>query len=185
MSEIFILGWGSLIWRQGELKTKGDWLQDGPTLPIEFSRISQNGRLTLVIDEQNGAPVQTRWIRSGYETLAEAITNLQQREGSPNAKAVGFADLRENRRSPTAIERHNKSVEIISEWGRHKGADAVIWTAISPRWPLHGTFGVEAAARYAAELGEPLRSEAHEYIRRAPVEVVTPVRTRFEELMRV
>ena len=59
-----------------------------------------------------------------------------------------------------------------------------IWTAIGPRWLLRGTFGVEAAARYATGLAEPIRSEARKYIRRAPMEVVAPVRTRFEELMR-
>jgi len=39
-SHILILGWGSLIWSPGELKTVGDWSLDGPTLPIEFSRIA-------------------------------------------------------------------------------------------------------------------------------------------------
>jgi hypothetical protein len=183
MSNILILGWGSLVWRAGELRTVGDWRLDGPTLPIEFSRISEKGRLTLVIDELNGTPVRTRSIRSACATLDEAIDNLRIREGSPNPKGIGFADLRNGGNSPTAIVRHKASTETIAKWCESKGADAVIWTAIGPRWPLDGSFSVEAAAQYVARLGEPLRSKAHQYIKMAPAEVITPVRKRFEELM--
>jgi hypothetical protein len=165
------------------LRTIGDWNLDGPTLSIEFSRISEKGRLTLVIDELNGTPVRTRSIRSAYATLDEAIDNLRIREGSPNAKGIGFADLRNVSSSPTAIDRHQASTETIAKWGESKGADAVIWTALGPRWPLDGRFSVEAAAQYVARLGEPLRSEAHQYIKMAPAEVITPVRKRFEELL--
>jgi len=27
---IAVLAWGSLIWNQGELKTRSDWFEDGP-----------------------------------------------------------------------------------------------------------------------------------------------------------
>jgi hypothetical protein len=165
------------------LRTVGDWILDGPTLPIEFSRISEKGRLTLVIDELNGTPVPARSIRSRCATLDEAIDNLRMREGARSSKGVGFADLRNGSNSPTAIAKRRASTEIIAKWGESKGADAVIWTAIGPRWPLDGSFSVEAAAQYVVELGEPLRSEAHEYIKKAPAEVITPVRKRFEELL--
>ena len=184
MSSILILGWGSLIWRAGELRTRGNWTLDGPILPIEFSRIAEKGRLTLVIDELNGVPVRTRSIESACDTLGDAIENLRIREGSPNAKGIGFVNMRDSSTSSTAIERHKAATETITKWGLSKGADAIIWTAIGPRWPFEGGFSVEAAAQYVAGLGEPLRSEAHEYIRNAPAEVVTPVRNRFEELMK-
>ena len=184
MSGILILGWGSLIWRPGELRTAGDWILDGPILPIEFSRISEKGRLTLVIDEQNGVPVHTRSIKSACHTLDDAIDNLRIREGSPNAKGIGFANMGDGSTSPTALERHKSAAATITKWGQSKGADGVIWTAIGPRWPLKDRFSVEAAAQYVACLEEPLRSEAHEYMRKAPAEVVTPVRKRFEELMK-
>ena len=121
--------------------------------------------------------------QSACATLDEAIDNLRKREGSPNAKGIGYVDLRNGTRSPTAIKRHKDSADIVAKWGQSRGADAVIWTAIGPRWPLEGSFGAEAAAQYVAGLAEPLRSEAHEYMRKAPAEVVTPVRKRFEELM--
>ena len=59
--KIAILGWGSLIWNPRILKVAGDWTLDGPTLPIEFSRISDNDRLTLVIDEMDGTELVTRY----------------------------------------------------------------------------------------------------------------------------
>ncbi len=57
--KIAYLGWGSLIWDPGMLPISGDWKPGGPVLPIEFSRISDNGRLTLVIDDVNGVPIET------------------------------------------------------------------------------------------------------------------------------
>jgi 1-acyl-sn-glycerol-3-phosphate acyltransferase len=46
---IAVLGWGSLIWSPGNLKIDREWHEDGPFLPIEFARVSQDGRLTLVL----------------------------------------------------------------------------------------------------------------------------------------
>lgn len=48
---IAILGWGSLLWEGGqEFDTwHGPWQYDGPTLKLEFSRVSKKrlGALTL------------------------------------------------------------------------------------------------------------------------------------------
>jgi hypothetical protein len=52
--KIVILGWGSLIWDPRDLPHQEPWLDDGPKLPLEFSRISKDRRLTLVIDAVNG-----------------------------------------------------------------------------------------------------------------------------------
>lgn len=61
--KIAILGWGSLIWNPENLNyyTEFGWSKNEPKLPIEFLRISNNGRLTLVITE------------SGYNTLGMNI----------------------------------------------------------------------------------------------------------------
>lgn len=183
VANILILGWGSLIWRPERLKTVGNWSLDGPTLPIEFSRISNNRRLTLVIDETNGVPVVTRSIRSACATLDDAIGNLRAREGAPSIKGSGYADIRDGRLSATALARHNSAAHDIARWGKAIGADAVVWTAIGPRWPLKGSFTVEAASQYLLDLKEPDRAPAHEYVFNAPREIDSPVRKRLYELL--
>ena len=72
------LGWGSLIWdqcRAAELPTRGCWHKDGPFLPIEFARVSSNGRLTLVImPDAKLVPVQ--WAKLDVDSLDEAIAQV-------------------------------------------------------------------------------------------------------------
>jgi hypothetical protein len=46
---IAFVGWGSLIWNPGKLPLATNWTEVGPILPIEFSRISKDGRLTLAL----------------------------------------------------------------------------------------------------------------------------------------
>lgn len=93
---IAILGWGSLIWDKRDLPIVGDWQAGGPVLPIEFSRVSGDGRLTLVIDEQNGADVTTRYARSERVNLSEAVASLQKRENNPPKERIGFVNLVSN-----------------------------------------------------------------------------------------
>jgi hypothetical protein len=51
-----ILGFGSLIWNPGDLGGYGSFVPGGPILPLSFSRISQDGRMTLVVDPRSDAP---------------------------------------------------------------------------------------------------------------------------------
>jgi hypothetical protein len=60
--QIAIVGWGSLIWCPGSLQIKSGWHRDGPPLPVEFARISGDGRLTLVI-HPGSKEQQTLWLR--------------------------------------------------------------------------------------------------------------------------
>ena len=90
--KIAILGWGSLIWDKGELPVKGEWRQGGPSLPIEFSRVSSDCRLTLVIDHKNGEPVTTWFAQSNRNDLDDAICDLREREGTI-CKRIGYLDL--------------------------------------------------------------------------------------------
>ena len=77
--KIVILGWGSLIWCPGGLRIKTRWHGDGPSLPIEFARISQDHRLTLVI-QPGSAAQSTYWAVSEFTDLKEARQNLKTRE---------------------------------------------------------------------------------------------------------
>jgi hypothetical protein len=94
---IAILGWGSLIWDRRDLPVSGEWQRGGPVVSIEFSRISKNseraGCLTLVIDEQHGTNVTTRFARSPRTNLDDAIADLRVREGTMNASLRGSSIL--------------------------------------------------------------------------------------------
>ena len=61
--KIVYLGWGSLIWNTKGLKTKGEWQNDGPLLPVEFARVSRDGRLTLVL-YPGAKKFRVQWIYS-------------------------------------------------------------------------------------------------------------------------
>src|SRR5438105_1725427 len=90
--QICYLGWGSLIWDPKDLSFRGPWIQGGPTLPIEFCRISADGRLTLVIDGEHGVPVVTRFAASDYSDLQSAREALKEREDC-RFDCIGFVDL--------------------------------------------------------------------------------------------
>ena len=81
---IAVLAWGSLVWQprndHGELSMAGGWQTDCPELPIEFARISSDGRLTLIITP--GYPHSSRvlWAVSGLDDLDAAAANLTARE---------------------------------------------------------------------------------------------------------
>ena len=57
--KIAVLAWGSLVWDPQDLQVAGKFAPNGPLLPIEFCRVSADGRLTLVVDETFGATCTT------------------------------------------------------------------------------------------------------------------------------
>lgn len=176
--KIVVLGWGSLIWNKGKLRLTTNWTACGPVLPIEFSRTSDDGRLTLVIDERHGVDVPSRYAFSSLSDLDEAIADLQKREGTPFRNRIGFIDVARNLTCDRARAQHPVACERIRAWAEDQELCAVIWTAIGPRFQekVGVPFSVDAAVRYLAGLQEPTRTSALDYMRRAPADVVTPVR---------
>jgi hypothetical protein len=181
--KIAILGWGSLIWDPGQLPYKGSWLTGGPQLQIEFSRVSNDGRLTLVIDLNDGESVPTRYVKSTRTTLAEAIDDLRAREGSP-ASMIGFVDLFNNTRSKTQYPLHADVFDDVADWCKNATFDAVVWTALPPNFQdkIGQTFSVNNAITYLQGLQQPSQQTALDYIKNAPTEVDTPVRRKVTEV---
>ncbi len=70
---IAVVAWGSLVWCPGSLAMKTRWRRDGPRLPIEFARISQDDRVTLVIHLES----EEQW-PSASETAREESTTLPE-----------------------------------------------------------------------------------------------------------
>lgn len=178
---IAVLGWGSLIWNPMQLKLEGSFASNGPELPIEFSRVSRNGRLTLVIDEGHGRPCGTSFAKSCYDVLDDARANLRDREGMDHINGVGFVDLPHKVESERAVQRHPSAVRIICDWAAEYRFDAVIWTALAPnfRESQARDFSVEAAMSYLKALDPEKFALADEYIRKAPETIKTPLREAF------
>jgi hypothetical protein len=179
--KIAVLAWGSLIWDPRDLKTAAEFKADGPLLPIEFCRVSADGRLTLAIDENFGDVCTTYSAPSALGSLDAAIENLRLRERMPNARDVGFVEPASERQSDVAMERHPQVVASIGAWAAANGDDAAIWTALANNFEDKGgePFSVTAAIRYLEGLKEKDAAafdRALEYIRKAPREVETPVR---------
>ncbi len=123
---IAYLGWGSLIWKAGSLKTAGLWEKDGPLMPIEFARISNDKSLTLVL-YPGAREVQTLWARAIPKDLASAIHDLRRRERT-RKENIGFVCIPEGIKHSTVIP---DACAHIETWAKHQELDAVVWTDLS------------------------------------------------------
>ena len=126
-----------------QVETAGKFAANGPLLPIEFCRISSDGRLTLAIDETFGALCKTYSAPSGLTDLDAAIDNLRAREGMSSARAVGFVETASGRQSRFAAQSHPQAVATIGAWAESLGYDAAIWTALGSNFDD----GARAASR--------------------------------------
>jgi hypothetical protein len=178
---IGILGWGSLLWECAPEfdRWHTDWAYDGPLLKIEFSRVSATrlGALTLVIDNEFGAPTVVAWCLSKRTKLEEAVCDLRTREGTTIDKIKCLPII------PNVSPPAPASVsDPIEAWARGKNLSAVIWTALTSnfRRETNQAFSVDAAVAYLKGLPPDAKVKAAEYIWRAPDFVTTPLRTRMQ-----
>jgi hypothetical protein len=183
MMKSAVLAWGSLVWNPGDLQVATKFAPNGPLLPVEFCRVSGDGRLTLVIDETFGAVCTTYSAPSAIQNLDGTTENLRIREGMPNSRGIGFVELASGKQSDIATQRHPQAVATIAAWATSNGYDATIWTALASNFdePDKGgePFSVTAAIRYLEKLeGKDAAkfARALAYVRNAPPEVQTPVR---------
>ena len=183
MQKTAILGWGSLLWQPKELAfiKENDWNENGPFLPIEFARISKDGRLTLVITPY-AKEVQTLYAISSHKTTEEAILNLAIREGS-GRKSIGYY-LRSNKEFSKDFEFKKN----ISNWIEKTDFDAVIWTNLGENWNIKSEKGEilksiipENRIEYLSELNGHNLAIAEEYIRKTPLQIETEYRKLIEE----
>lgn len=172
--KIACLGWGSLVWNPGVLRCVGAWRVDGPELPLEFARTSQDGRLTLVLVP--GAPaVPVLWTELGYTKPLHACEALAGREGCV-LSAIGLW--------PGKPPEYGSGADSIATWATGKGYDAVVWTALKPKF--NGVDGdapksADVAVAYIKRLDVKSQARAREYVERAPTQVRTPFRLAFEQ----
>lgn len=171
--KIGIIGWGSLIWDQRELKTKGDWLPDGPILPVEFCKLSSQGRITLVIN-RNFKPIPTLVIESLFKTLDEAINDLAKREGTEDIKNIGHYTYTSE--SFHSRDRNAFVKEILKQY--KTDFDALIWSDFGVRFKDKGLgdLSVENIIKHIESLDQNMKEKAIEYIIKTPNQVQTTFR---------
>ncbi len=176
-----ILGWGSLLWEGGAEfdRWHDDWRFDGPSLKLEFSRVSSSrlGALTLVIDPQHGAATLVAWCLSKRKDPADAAADLRCREGC----AVKYLARLSLPAAPDAQPEFPGTADIAA-WAAARKLDAVIWTALPSNFTseVNQPFTVHEAIAYLKRLSAPAKVKAAEYIWRAPEFVRTPLRKAVE-----
>lgn len=174
-----MLAWGSLEWDPRELKIEsGSWKDDGPSLPIEFARISQDGRLTLVIFEDTG-DVQVLWNTMTIDSINEARENLMAREGSRCIDIIGYCEVEND------INQYgDKNIcERIRTWAKEKKLDAVIWTNLPSNFKekQNKELNKENVLEYLNTLPNDKKEKAKEYIIKTPHQISTAIRDYVEE----
>lgn len=183
-SRVGCLAWGSLLWDPRTLPLAEAFRPDGPRLPIEFSRVALDGRVTLVIDAR-AQPVGTFWAMLAVESIEAGVEALALREGVARAQVGDWIGVETRVGGPGSAGQTPESVRVeIAGWLAQKPLDAVLWTALPSRRP-DGRFERPEAAElvdHLERLEGPARARAEQYIRRAPGRLRTPNRHRFESV---
>jgi len=179
--QIAVLGWGSLLWSPRDLEVReGKWLESGPWLPVEFSRIASDGRLTLVIDPSFPmVKVYWRWMKAA--DLYAARENLRAREGADHIDEIGYYNSCDN-----TFQIRPESVHLIQgicDWCKDQHIDAVIWTDLSPKFKAitNYPFTLNNAIKYLSGLNGNAYDRAREYILKAPPQTATKFRAGLEK----
>jgi hypothetical protein len=148
-------------------------------LPIEFARISQDGRLTLVI-HPGSADQPTYWAYSECTTLGEARENVRAREHSRLAD-IHYVLRDDNAAQGVPLEIGNR----VREWlGQHADIQGVVWAGLPSNWidKRGRNFTPEDAVHFLQELetardrAKATYERAREYIANAPPLIDTAVR---------
>lgn len=181
--KIAVIAWGSLIWDPRTLNIKGRFNPSGPKLPLEFSRISKDGRLTLAITKKYGTPCQSYVATSAYDNMQDAVLNLWERESGP--RSVSGKWFNPNKRLETVSWLmkgkpfpNEEQYRIMNKWLKGTDYDAVIWTSLKLKFyeVTHNQFTPKNAIKYLRSLPDDARERAVEYINKSPPEIRTHVR---------
>jgi hypothetical protein len=160
--KIAYLGWGSLIWNSRELNLpENQWKKDGPLLPVEFVRISDNGRVTLVIDKKS-EPLPVLWAIAKEKNIKDAVNLLAKREGPTDPKNIAHVNVADVTEDP--IE------QVVIDWLKEKDINAAIWTNLSYK---NSRPSVEEIINYLRDLNGDKLNLAKEYILKAPPQIMT------------
>lgn len=176
--KIVCLGWGSLCWDPGTLPVdRCDWASDGPSLPVEFTRVSNDKRVTLAITP-DASDMVVLWKALNVDSLDHAITALAEREKikEKNIKySVGYWS--------TERESDHAEVSKIATWATSMNFDSVVWTALKPRYQEESGHipTIEQVLESLDGLSGETRTAAERYVRCAPSQIATSYRKAIEK----
>ena len=185
--KIAILGWGSLLWDKRTLEIDENeggnqyqgWFDNGPSLPIEFARISNDNRITLVIKE-GSRTVITFYAISKHNDLDSAISNLARREKT-NPNNIGYYLLEGSNVYPSDFKFVNVLKAFINASRlRQQNIDCVIWTNLPPK-PTNIT--IDHIFIHIKELQKENLTIVAEYIDKTPSQINTTNRTAIEKMI--
>jgi len=177
---IAILVWGSLYWDLRNLSFDGNWYFNGPSLPIEFARISSGNRLTLVINP-GSQTVQTLYCISTFNEMQRAINNLAEREGTTNLQNIGLIDFETNR---SYVRPENEFIlPILRVWNNEGGFDGIIWSDFANNFA--GRTGMvlnfDNVVTFLGGLSQVDLTNALHYISMTPAQIKTGFRQRIQK----
>jgi hypothetical protein len=171
--QIAVIGWGSLISSPGVLRLRSRWHREGPSLPVEFARISGGNRLTLVI-HPSSRPQQTLWAAAVSDDLAQVRENLREREGTRLLPLIHTASA-----DGVFSDGVAESVrESVSAWLRQNPhLSGCVWTGLTSNWEKEREciYSPASAVEYLRGLNDPTR--AREYVQSTPSQIQTEART--------
>jgi hypothetical protein len=169
-----IVAWGAVLW-QGDLPRAGPWQADGPRLPLEFARISGDGRLTLVLYPQAGTPWSpTCWASAAWAPLEAVVESLRDAERCVPGQ-IGSLPPHPAQTMAVAAEVHT----ALTAWRAAQGCSAVVWTNLPPNFSARRggePLTPAAAVTYVRSLPADQRRQAETYVRRVPAAIQTPIR---------
>lgn len=171
--KIACLGWGSLIWDPRTLPLSSDWSHDGPCLPVEFTRQSNDGRITLAITP-DACAVKVFSALLDVVTMDEACRSLAEREGIL-AKFI----TRSVGHWATSSQSDHPQAKAIGDWATQADHEGVVWTALKPKFDKAYVTPVLA---YLGGLSGDVREGAEIYVRRTPAAIRTAYRDEIERV---
>jgi len=171
---IACLGWGSLVWDPRDLPVRRPWFVDGPLLPIEFARGSDDKRITLVITPKT-ALVRSLWALCSIDDLNQARILLAERE-SPKAK-----DIKQVTGAWNGEKTSEPNCARIADWARQRGIEAVLWTNLRPKvGKVERIPSLQEVLQHLKMLPYEQQRHAERYIRMAPRQIDTEYRRAIE-----
>lgn len=193
---IAVIAWGSLIHDRRDLQLRTNWSPTGPTLPVEFCRvtsISGNNpvRLTLVL-LPGADPITTYWAELDYPDIHTARLALADAEGTTGRRRLEKIGMWScDGRVESRLDIVNQQV---GDWAASRNLDGAVWTDLPPNFPKPGGGTYEAFdeslpkqviahfRRYEADttFDESWFPKAREYVETAPRQTSTRCRAALE-----